>query len=257
MTSEYTMKIIAKDEDTSELYHHGILGQRWGKKNGPPYPLGADDHSASEKKSGWRKSLKSWSDNHKKKKAKRKKAEAAERKREAAFREKEKRKEAAFEREERAKRNEEKRKLKAQKNDYKRQLKEKREAEEQRAKLEAVRPERQEKSDPMSEHEKKELERITSKKNVRDMSESEISEMTKRLKAENDYAAELDKYNARIAAQKEAGKSKIKKAISKYGQKAAESFIENAIDKGTKALVAHAIKSYGGDEIFKAMYPKK
>lgn len=40
-----------------ELYHHGILGQRWGKKNGPPYPLGASDHSSSEKKAGWRKSL--------------------------------------------------------------------------------------------------------------------------------------------------------------------------------------------------------
>ena len=40
-----------------ELYHHGILGQRWGKKNGPPYPLGASDHSASEKRAGWRQSL--------------------------------------------------------------------------------------------------------------------------------------------------------------------------------------------------------
>ncbi len=40
-----------------ELYHHGILGQRWGRKNGPPYPLGAGDHSASERKAGWRKSL--------------------------------------------------------------------------------------------------------------------------------------------------------------------------------------------------------
>ncbi len=39
------------------LRHHGILGQRWGKKNGPPYPLGSSDHSASERKAGWRKSL--------------------------------------------------------------------------------------------------------------------------------------------------------------------------------------------------------
>lgn len=41
----------------SDLKHHGILGQRWGKKNGPPYPLDAKDHSSSEQKAGWRKSL--------------------------------------------------------------------------------------------------------------------------------------------------------------------------------------------------------
>lgn len=39
------------------LYHHGILGQSWGKRNGPPYPLSPGDHSASERKAGWRKSL--------------------------------------------------------------------------------------------------------------------------------------------------------------------------------------------------------
>lgn len=42
---------------SSDLQHHGILGQKWGRKNGPPYPLGASDHSAAEKKAGYRKSL--------------------------------------------------------------------------------------------------------------------------------------------------------------------------------------------------------
>ena len=32
-----------------ELYHHGILGQKWGVKNGPPYPLDPSDRSAAEK----------------------------------------------------------------------------------------------------------------------------------------------------------------------------------------------------------------
>lgn len=41
----------------NELYHHGIRGQKWGVRNGPPYPLGASDHSASERKAGWRVSL--------------------------------------------------------------------------------------------------------------------------------------------------------------------------------------------------------
>lgn len=34
---------------TAELQHHGILGQKWGVRNGPPYPLGGGDYTSSEK----------------------------------------------------------------------------------------------------------------------------------------------------------------------------------------------------------------
>ena len=48
---------MSYDAINNELYHHGILGQKWGNKNGPPYPLKASSHSVSEKKADWRKSL--------------------------------------------------------------------------------------------------------------------------------------------------------------------------------------------------------
>lgn len=34
----------------SEFAHHGIQGQKWGEKNGPPYPLNRSDYSSAEKR---------------------------------------------------------------------------------------------------------------------------------------------------------------------------------------------------------------
>lgn len=78
-----------------ELYHHGILGQKWGDRNGPPYPLGSGDHSAKEKKAGWRQSLSGKIADRKRKKrqaaalekARAAKVQNAERKKEEADRE--------------------------------------------------------------------------------------------------------------------------------------------------------------------------
>ena len=36
----------------SVIEHHGIKGQKWGDRNGPPYPLDAGSHSAAQKKAG-------------------------------------------------------------------------------------------------------------------------------------------------------------------------------------------------------------
>lgn len=33
----------------NDLYHHGIEGQKWGVRNGPPYPLKEKDVSISDK----------------------------------------------------------------------------------------------------------------------------------------------------------------------------------------------------------------
>lgn len=41
------IKVIRSE---SYLQHHGILGQKWGKMNGPPYPLSYKAHSKTEKK---------------------------------------------------------------------------------------------------------------------------------------------------------------------------------------------------------------
>lgn len=42
-------------DSKSDLRHHGILGQRWGNRNGPPYPLGGGDYSQAERKAIYKK----------------------------------------------------------------------------------------------------------------------------------------------------------------------------------------------------------
>lgn len=42
------MNYEAIDIGNDFLAHHGILGQKWGKLNGPPYPLGSNDHTRKQ-----------------------------------------------------------------------------------------------------------------------------------------------------------------------------------------------------------------
>ena len=35
-----------------DIVHEGRLGMKWGRRNGPPYPLGSSQLSAAEKKEG-------------------------------------------------------------------------------------------------------------------------------------------------------------------------------------------------------------
>lgn len=78
---------------SNELYHHGILGQSWGHRNGPPYPLDSSDYSAAEKKAARKAARKERSATRKAKRAEKKaikvqkKADKAEAKRQKILRE--------------------------------------------------------------------------------------------------------------------------------------------------------------------------
>lgn len=39
------MKFIYKNDIGEEIYHHGVEGQKWGVKHGPPYPLDRTTHN--------------------------------------------------------------------------------------------------------------------------------------------------------------------------------------------------------------------
>ena len=91
---------MRNDFESNYLEHHGILGQKHGVQNGPPYPLDADKHSASEKKAGWRKSLAGAIKDHKRKKQRKKALEKAQAVRKAKAEEKKKQDEFAKKKEE-------------------------------------------------------------------------------------------------------------------------------------------------------------
>ena len=44
----YNILSVREDQISNSLYHHGILGQKWGVKNGPPYPLKGEQYSSLE-----------------------------------------------------------------------------------------------------------------------------------------------------------------------------------------------------------------
>lgn len=46
------------------IEHHGIKGQRWGVKNGPPYPLDYEQHNSREKKANSKSSLSRYVNNN-------------------------------------------------------------------------------------------------------------------------------------------------------------------------------------------------
>lgn len=45
------MKNKLEEANENELYHHGIKGQKWGVKNGPPYPIDKDNRVAEVRNS--------------------------------------------------------------------------------------------------------------------------------------------------------------------------------------------------------------
>lgn len=60
----YYIQVPRSEPRPDELYHHGIHGMRWGRKNGPPYPLDYESHSSEEKRQNTKKELSAYTDSN-------------------------------------------------------------------------------------------------------------------------------------------------------------------------------------------------
>lgn len=54
---------MRNDFESNYLMHHGILGQKWGKRNGPPYPLDFSQKSKAEKTEAHKKKAEKYAKN--------------------------------------------------------------------------------------------------------------------------------------------------------------------------------------------------
>lgn len=103
---------------------------------------------------------------------------------------------------------------------------------------------------PRKKHKQKEMEQRheAAKPTYKSMSDDELRAAINRAQLEQQYVQNLI-----TPYRKKTGKEKVAEFISKP----VHDVVQDGLTRGGKALVAYGIKQIAGDEIYKAMYPKK